>query len=167
MPSLTTALVKSDAVLTATADANITDAETVVIAGKTYTFKTSLTDTDGFVKAVTAFAPNMANLVKAINLTGVAGTDYATSTTKNKDVLAVLTSSGVVTITARVGGTVGNFIPITVGTSAVVLSGETSGKLNGGLGDIAEAINDLQSRGQLNSDIIEFLALLEIGPQVS
>lgn len=167
MPSLTTTLVKADAIYTADADADITDAETVIIAGKTYTFKTSLTDTDGFVKAVTAFAPNMVNLVKAINLTGVAGTDYALSTTKNKDVVAVLTSTGVATITARVAGTVGNHIPLTDGTSEIVITGDNSGLLNGGLGDIAEAINDLQARGQLNSDIIEFLALLEIGPQVS
>ncbi len=164
MPSLTTALVKADAILTATADADIADAETVVIAGKTYTFNSTVGASDGSVNHVTGFAANMLALQKAIGLTGVAGTDYGTNMVKNLDVSAVLTSSGVVTFTARVGGTVGNHIPITIGTSSVTLSGETSGKLDGGLGDIAEAINDAQARGQLNSDLIAFFALLETGP---
>lgn len=160
MPSLTTALVKADAVLTASADTDIAADETVVIAGKTYTFKATPA-ADGDVKHVTGFAANMTALQKALDLTGVAGTDYDTAMTKNNDVKGAIGSAGVLTVTARTSGTVGNNIPITIGTSAVVLSGDTGGKLDGGLGDIGEAIDDLQAAGQLNSDIIEFLALLE------
>jgi len=160
MPVQATTLVKADAILTATADADITAAETVVIAGKTYTFATT-PSSDGDVKHVTGFAANMLALQKAIGLTGIAGTDYDTAMTVNLDVVAVLTSSGVVTFTARTSGTVGNQIPITIGTSAVVLSGDTGGKLDGGLGSIDTAINELQAAAQLNSDVLAFLAFME------
>ncbi len=163
MPEIATAFVKADAVLTATADADIADAETVVIGEKTYTFKDSLTDTDGFVKRVSGFALNMVALEKAIGLTGVAGTDYATSTTRNDVADSALTSSGVITVTARVGGVQGNQIAITIGTSSVTLSGSTGGRLDGGTGFIDTLINDMQAESQLNSDLIALLALLETG----
>ncbi len=163
MPEIATAFVKSDAILTATADADIVDGETVVVGGKTYTFKASLTDTDGFLKHVTGFAANMLVLQKAIGLTGVAGTDYAASTTRNPYVDATLTSSGVVTFTARNAGAIGNLILITIGTSAVTLSGETSGALDGGTGFLDTLINDIQAESQINSDMIAVLALLETG----
>ena len=163
MPEIATAFVKADAVLTATADADIADAETVVIGEKTYTFKDSLTDTDGFVKRVSGFAANMLVLQKAIGLTGVSGTDYASGMTRNDYVDATLTSSGVVTFTARTAGVIGNLILITIGTSAVTLSGETSGALDGGTGYLDTLINDIQAESQINSDMIGILALLETG----
>lgn len=157
MPVQATTLVKATGTLTATADADIVADETVVIAGKTYTFKATPA-ADGDVKHVTGFAANILALQKAIGLTGIAGTDYDTAMTANLDVVAVLTSSGVTTFTARTSGTVGNQIPITVGTSATAVSGA---KLTGGLGSIDTAINELQAAAQLNSDVLAFLAFME------
>ena len=162
MPEIATTLVKSDAVLTATADANITANETVVVGAKTYTFKATPA-ADGDVKHVTGFAANMLALQKAIGLTGVAGTDYDTAMTRNPYVDAALTSSGVVTFTARVAGAVGNLILITIGTSAVTLSGSTGGALDGGAGSLDTVFNDMQAESQLNSDLIGLIALFETG----
>ena len=163
MPEIATAFVKSDAILTATADADIAATETVVVGGKTYTFEATPTD-DGDVKHVTGFAANMLALQKAIGLTGVAGTDYDTDMTRNDFVDATLTSSGVVTFTARNAGVIGNLILITVGTSnGVVLSGSTGGALDGGTGYLDTLINDIQAESQINSDMIGILALLETG----
>ncbi len=166
MPVQGTTLVRAFATLTADADADITDGETVVIAGLTYTFEAGTLDGIDDVPHVTGFAANMAALVKAINVTGTVGTDYYTGSVKNLYCHAVLTSSGVVTIYSRNAGVVGNLLTITIGTSAIVLSDDSSGKLDTGAGHLDLAINKLQSDAQLNSDTLAFLAAMEIDPDL-
>ena len=65
-----------DVTETLTLTANPADGETVVIAGKTYTFKDILTNTDGYVKTGASTALSLTNLAAAINLSsgGFAGT---------------------------------------------------------------------------------------------
>ena len=57
------------------------------------------------VKIGGSAAATLASLVKAINATGTAGTDYSTGTTVNVDVTAVLTSATVATLKGVSGGT--------------------------------------------------------------
>lgn len=90
--------------LTATA---IADGDTVTIGSKVYTFQTTLTNVNGNVFSTGVLATTLANLSKAINLTGVAGTDYATAMTLNADVSATSDATHVV-VTAKVTGTASN-----------------------------------------------------------
>lgn len=165
MPIQTTTLVRAFATLTADADADIVEAETLVIGGKTYTFDATL-DSDGDVFFVTAFAPNMVALVHAINLTGTPGTHYDDAMTKNAYCFAVLSAAGVATIYSRVAGAIGNLITITVGSSDVVLTDDSSGKLKLGAGSIDDEINALQSSAQVNSEVLAFLHAMEVDPNL-
>ena len=64
------------------------DDETVSIDDKTYTWKDTLGSTDGHVKIVANIDASLDNMVKAVNLSGVAGTDYGTPTTLHATVSA-------------------------------------------------------------------------------
>ncbi len=88
------------------------DAETVVIGGKTYTFKTSLSNTDGYVKIGTTLDASLRNLAAAINLDAGAGTTYAAATTLNAYVEASV-AEGKLNVTAKEAGTEGNSIATT------------------------------------------------------
>lgn len=139
-------------------DAEITNGETLVIAGKTYTFQTTLTNTDGNVKIGASRAATIANLVAAVNLdgSGVAGTDYAAATTKNPRVIAVA-GTDTITIKASMPGTAGNLIPCTVGTSATTLDNAT---LENGAGDPHYFLASLFTLNQINSELLTELHLL-------
>ena len=50
---------------------------------------------------------------KAINQTGIAGTDYSTGTTANADVVATTNANDSQVVVARLAGTVGNAIATT------------------------------------------------------
>ncbi|KKL93911.1 hypothetical protein LCGC14_1869930 [marine sediment metagenome] len=167
MPIQGTTLVRAFATLTADADADIIEAENVVIGGVTYTFDAaSPLDTINTVPFVTAFAPNMAALVKVINVTGTVLTDYYTGQTKNQYCHAVLVSAGVVAIYSRVAGVSGNLVAITVGNSAIVLSDNNGALLKLGAGFIDTAIDNLQASAQINSEVAQFLAEMEINPNL-
>jgi hypothetical protein len=73
----TTALVKASSFITIDADADITEGETLVIGGKTYTFNATLGSSDGDVQlgAAGAYALSAAAVAAAVNLDGTAGTD--------------------------------------------------------------------------------------------
>jgi hypothetical protein len=86
--------------------------ETVVINGKTYTFQTVLTNTDGNVLIGANLAASITNLADAINLGSGSGTTYAAATTLNADV-AGLASATLLTVTAKLGGTDGNAVTTT------------------------------------------------------
>lgn len=87
------------------------DGETVTIGGKVYTFKTALTDTDGFVLIGASIATALANLSAAINLGAGAGTLYAASTTVHPSVTA--NGASPLVVTAKLTGTAGNAITTT------------------------------------------------------
>lgn len=94
---------KPETVLTITGQP--TDTNTVVLGGKTYTYQTTLTDVDGNVQIGASAAISLANLAKAINLTGVAGTDYATSMTIHADVWPASWDATTLTLRGDVEGT--------------------------------------------------------------
>jgi hypothetical protein len=147
-------LVRASTFYTIDADADITDGETLVIAGKTYTFQTTLTDTDGNVYTDGTHEVSRANLVAAINLTGTAGTDYADSMTRNGSVFAVDDGVDKVTVYAHVPGTIGNTIPVTVGTSAAAVDNAT---LEGGTGNVGDFFDGLFALNQINSEVVSAL----------
>lgn len=88
------AAVKASGVLTISGI--VSDGETVEIEGKTYTWKSTLTDVDGYV--FIGASPEV-NLERAINRTGTPGVDYAASTRKHKYVTA-LAGVGTLAVTA-------------------------------------------------------------------
>jgi hypothetical protein len=151
----TTALVKASSFITIDADADITEGETLVIGGKTYTFNASLGSSDGDVQlgAAGAYALSAAAVAAAVNLDGTAGTDYAAAMTRNPYCDASWTAD-ILTITARVAGAVGNLIPLTAGTSAAVADNAT---LENGSGSFDTFINELQAGFQLNSALLAVL----------
>lgn len=166
MPVQATTLVKASTFYTGNADADITDGETVVIGGKTYTFDATPADTDGIVTHVTGIVANLTALAAAVNLT--AGGAYAASMTKNLYCDAVYpaavsgqTAAETLQVVGRTSGAVGNLITATIGTSALTLDNAT---LENGAGDIDAAINELQAGAQLNSDVLSFLDAMEKKP---
>lgn len=133
---------KASGTLTASALAN---GDTVTIDGRVYTFEDTLTDVNGHVKRSGVLATDLANLVKAINLTGVAGTDYAASQTIHATVSA---TSGATTLvaTAKAIGTAGNALATTETSAtaawgAATLSGGLANVLATDLANLAKAIN--------------------------
>jgi phage tail sheath protein FI len=85
-----------------------TDGDTMTIGGKMYRFQTTLTDTDGNI-AIGTLTATRQNIVAAINLSGVPGTQYAASTTLHPTVSAAIVGTNVV-LTAKTAGSAGNSI---------------------------------------------------------
>jgi len=112
------------------------DGETVTISGKVYTYKTTLGTTEGQVLIGASAAEAAQNLVYAINYTGTPGTNYYCAAA-HPLVLAVLTSSTVVTLSARSTGELGNSITIATTSATLTLSGS---KLSGGYSYVAAKI---------------------------
>lgn len=94
---------------TLTSDAtNVAADETVTIGNKVYTFKTTPTTVANEVKVGADAATSLANLKKAINLTGVSGTDYGSATVAHTQVDAGTLTATTLLVTAKVGGTQAN-----------------------------------------------------------
>ncbi len=89
------------------------DTETVTIDTKVYTFQTVLTDVNGNVFIGATASDSLDNLIAAIKLTGVAGTDYATSMTLHPTVTASAGSGDTMDAIAKVAGFVGDTIATT------------------------------------------------------
>lgn len=88
--------VRASRVLTTTA--NFANGETVTIGGRTYTFQSALTNSDGNVKIGATEEASLANLRNAINgKGGQRGVDYAAATTAHEQVSA---TSNATTLTA-------------------------------------------------------------------
>lgn len=110
---------------TLTASGAISADETVTLGATTYTFKSSVSSTANQVKLGSTDAESLANLVKAINASGVAGTDYGTGTVANASVSAELTGATTVKVTALVAGTEGNSIASTETGTNLAFGGAT------------------------------------------
>lgn len=128
-----------------TATTNFTDADTLTIGGRVYTIQASLTNVDGHVKLGVDLATSLANIRKAINLTGIGGTDYAAAMTINSSVSATSTLT-TLTLTADVGGVAGNSITTTdTSTSgafgAATLAGGVDGDPHAGKFGVAKFTN--------------------------
>jgi hypothetical protein len=84
-----------------TASANPTNGETAVMDGKTYNFRTALSDVDGYVQIGADLATTLANLKAAINLEAGAGALYAASTTEHETIEATAVTATTLTVTAK------------------------------------------------------------------
>lgn len=102
--------------------------DTVVIGGVTYTLKATLAAANDVLIGASATA-TAANLVAAINKAAGEGTTYGTGTLQNPSVSAS-SAAGVVTVTARQAGSIGNQIATTETSSAASWGAAT---LTGGL----------------------------------
>lgn len=100
------------AVLTSDAT-NVLDTETVTIGAVVYTFKPAPTTVANQVKIGADAATSLANLKKAINLTGVSGTDYGSSTVIHPTVRAGDLAATTLELIAKSGGTGGNSLAST------------------------------------------------------
>lgn len=96
-----------------------TTAATITINGRVYTAVTALSESTGATAVVDQIlwtsdeATFLDNLKKAINGSGVAGTDYSTGTTPNVDVFATTNAATTQVIQARLSGVAGNAITTT------------------------------------------------------
>lgn len=143
LPSLTAATT------TLTSTGTFTDTQTIVIGGKTYTSDTTLTTTDGHFLIGADRTASHLNLLKAVNLSGVAGTDYATNMTINPLVKAVSSDATTTKFQAKIKGTIGNQIATTETQTNASFTGTT---MSGGLGNAIEALDDIMDYCQLNSE---------------
>lgn len=134
---------------TLTMDTNPTNADTMTVDTKVYTFKTTLTGADGEVKIGANVAATQASLVAAFNLTGTPGTDYGASMTYHPTVSIAAFATNDAVLTAKTGGTAGNSIAttetFTAGTNvfdAATLGTTTAGAVPTTL-ELAAVINSL------------------------
>lgn len=141
-----TAAVKASLAFTASTIAN---AETITVGGKQYTFLATVGTTDGNVHIGASDDETINNLVAAImnditlGETGVAGTDYAVATVINPECTAARTAEDVMTVTAKNGGTVGNFISVAESAGGAWAGAATV--LAGGTGSLAVCLQDVQT----------------------
>ena len=109
--TFTLALARASETLTLTGQPLNT--ETVVVNTKTYTFQTTLTDTDGNVLIGATAADSLDNLINAVNLGPGAGIAYAASMTLNTTVYAEQAGTLTSEMFAKTPGTGGNSYPTT------------------------------------------------------
>lgn len=108
---------------------DVTANDTVTIGAVTYTFKAGPTTVANEVKIGGTAAITLANLKKAINLTGVAGTDYGSLTVIHPTVRADTITATTLLLVAKTAGTGGNSLAFS--KSAATLS-VTAATLTGG-----------------------------------
>lgn len=144
-----TTLVAATGTLTFSADPAATDV--VTVAGVAYTYvATPATANDIDVGATRA--ASIANLVAAINGSGSASaTTYGDGTVANPHVTAVDNGDNTVTITARVAGSIGNFITTTTSETDITFGAAV---LASGSGNLATFLEELVSLNQMNSEVI-------------
>lgn len=105
--------VAATGVLTSADTGQFTAGKIVTVGTKVYTFRATISTgpTIPFEVKLGADADaSLANLVKAINLSGVAGTDYSVGTTIHPDVSAGTVAAHATTLTAKELGFAGNAI---------------------------------------------------------
>ena len=91
--------------------------QVITLGSKTYSFVASLTtNTDGQIVIGGTVAATRANIVAAVNLSGLPGSQYASATSLNGDVEASIAGNDII-FTAKTGGVAGNSI---VSTSTLV-----------------------------------------------
>lgn len=140
---------------TITSTKNYADADTILIGNVTYRLKSSMAQAND-VKLGANEAATIAAIVKAINGTGVALTDYYTGTATVPAVVASSDGAHVITLTARLGGTHGNNIHLAEGTDSGTAYSITRA-MSGGAGALHTFIADLLDYEQTNSELLQDL----------
>lgn len=146
--------------ITLTSDlSNVTAADTVTVGGTTYTFRAAVGTTTGEV-LFTSYTTALANLTSAINATAGSGTTYGSNTTINDLCVATNPTASTVVLTAKVPGTVGNFISVAEGSTHLSLTAAGT-LLTGGTGSVNATVEDLLLTSQCNSDVIKVLTQMK------
>ena len=99
---------------------------TTTIAGKTYTFETTLTNVDGNVLIGASIAATLVNLMAAVNLGSGAGSLYAASMSANPNCTVTATLSPSISFVANLPGSAGNSLTC-LGTLGYPVGGLFSG----------------------------------------
>jgi hypothetical protein len=109
---------------TVSASGTPADGNTVVVGGRTYTFKTTMTPAEGEVH-INGQDGSMTNLASAINKSGgTLGTDYQTATA-NAFCTSGAVAAHIITLTYRATGTAGNATTLTKVGANLAVSGAT------------------------------------------
>lgn len=117
---------------------NVTDGDTVTLGAVTYRFKDTMAQAND-VKRGSDAATTLANLKKAINATGTAGTEYFAGTVVHPTIIAGAITSTTLAVAARVKGTAGNSLASTE-TAATLSFGAAA--LAGGVDATAAEFTD-------------------------
>lgn len=120
------------ATATATFTSQVADADTVTIAGRTYTFETGSVDTAYEVDVGGDLATSIQNLQAAINDTGTEGSTYGSGTVEHPFVRASSVTATTLVITAKQPGAAGN--QIVVAATSPGANSISWGTVSGGAG---------------------------------
>ena len=118
---------------------NLSDGNTVIIGGTTYTFRNTLAATND-VKIGANANTTLQNLIQAINGTGILYYDYIIANVHPQVTALPTLSSGILQINARQAGAAQNVISLATNSSNLTLSGTT---LTGGA-DGVSVLNNVQ-----------------------
>lgn len=139
---------------------NVSNNDTVTIAGRVYTYKTTLTAaTTAYEVLIGADADaSLLNLIRCLNHTGTPGTDYGSATPADPWVSAATSvTSHAFAVTARVPGGVGNAITTTEGSSHLSWGGAT---LSGGRN---ASVSVSATNGEFNIPPFDYQAFTYVG----
>jgi hypothetical protein len=104
---------------------NVSNGDTVTINGAVYTFVTSLSGASYEVLIGANADASLTNLRKAVNGSGIPGTDYGLNTAVNRDVTAGAVTSHAITLTAISTGTIGNSLTLAKSATTLTVGGAT------------------------------------------
>ncbi len=122
--------------------------DTYTIDAKTYTFEVTLTNVDGNVAIGGSLAQAQLNLVAAMDLSGAAGTDYATAMTAHPTVNITAFAADDAILTAKTAGADGN----SLATTETFFAG-TNVFDAGTLGTTALGVNGVETELELFNNI--------------
>jgi phage tail sheath gpL-like len=134
--------------------------DTFLVGSRTYTLKASPSAAYE-VDVGTDEATTLANLVKAINGTGTAGSEYAADTLPVPGMIATTDGGHIITLTARFGGEWGNSLKVVEGTDSGTAYAVTA--FSGGAGNISGTdgwVEALIEGNQINSEVLAELKKL-------
>lgn len=130
----------------------VRDGDTVTVGGRTYTFQEALDEGGGNVQIMAYGLDTAANLLHAINGTGIPGVQYAVATTPNPIVRATYRAPrgyGQLTVSALTPGETGNVVATTETLPAGSWGAAT---LQGGSGTVAAYLQELRATNTTDLD---------------
>jgi hypothetical protein len=121
---------------------NVSNADTVTVGGKTYTYKTALTPTEGEVLIGGSADASLLNLIRAINHTGTPDTDYKCAAANANVSADAAVVAHAFKVHALVGGETGDAIASTKVAATLTWSAAT---LTGGSSLSFKSVSSLSS----------------------
>ncbi len=104
---------------------NVSDADTVTIGNKTYTFKTTLTPTEGEVLIGASADASLLNLIRAVNHSGTPDTDYSCAAAHTQVTAATAVTAHAFLLTSKTVGTASNAYASTETAATLSFGGAT------------------------------------------